>query len=425
MKENNAFAARCGSGDEVMSLAQGIKEMKNMLLVLPSRLRSMWAENSSVFPESLRLNLNRIIYCALVSIPINLVNILAVFLRTPLNETEALWRQGVILGNGGMLLSMIVFLIAGLRFRRTGRQRPAFVLSILLVLTLFVVACTLSAVDQLITTNITPFVLACLLAGALLMFRPLTSGLIFIAGLTMFVLLIDQGGDTGVLLSNRINGLTAAGLGFGLSLASWRHLIVELRQRRQIEAQSAELERVNRELKAMAFTDSLTGLPNRRYFDQAMERELASIERGGKTASIIEFDLDFFKNINDSLGHTAGDEILRQVAALAGETTRKADLLARYGGEEFILLLPETPLEGAVTAAENLRRRIASHTFRSGGQEIKLTGSFGVAEISVNTGVNFYRAVDRALYRAKQKGRNCVCVEVMPDGEAPARFDAP
>ena len=186
-----------------------------MLLTLPSRLRSIWTENSSAFPESLRLNLNRILYCALVSIPINLVNIFAVFLRNPLNETEALWRQGVILGNGGMLLSMIVFLIAALRLRRSGRrQRSAFILSILLVLTLFVVACALCAVDQLITTNITPFVLACLVAGALLMFRPLTSGLVFVVGLTMFVLVIDRGGDTGVLLSNRINGLTAAGLGF-------------------------------------------------------------------------------------------------------------------------------------------------------------------------------------------------------------------
>ncbi len=407
-----------------MGLAPSIKEKNNVLRSLPAHLKTIWAENSSVAADSIRLNLNRIIYCALVSIPVNLINILQVFLRNPMNGMEADWRQGVMLGNGGMLLSMIFFLIAALRLRQTGRQRPAFVLSVLVVFTLFVVASALSAVDQLITTNITPFVLACLVAGALFMLRPFASGLVFIAGLAMFVVVIDRGGNPDVLLSNRINGLTAAGLGFGLSLASWRHLIIGLRQRRQIEAQSAELERVNRELKAMAFTDSLTGLPNRRYFDQAMERALAAIQRGGKAASVIEFDLDFFKNINDSLGHTAGDEILRQIAALAGETTRKADLLARYGGEEFILLLPETPLEGAVTAAENLRRQIASHPFRSGDREIKLTGSFGVAEISVSSGANYYRAVDRALYRAKQKGRNCVCVEAMSDANPSPRLDA-
>jgi diguanylate cyclase (GGDEF)-like protein len=385
----------------------------------------MWAENSSVFSESVRLNQNRTIYCALISIPINLVNILQVLLRTPLSETEVAWQQGVILGNGVMLLSMVIILLAALWLRRAGHQRPAFVLSILQVLTLFIVAGALTAVDQLITTNITPFVLACLVAGALFIFRPVTSAIIFTMGLTMFVIVIDRGGDPDVLLSNRINGLAAAGLGFGLSLASWRHLLVELRQRRQIEAQSAELERVNRELEAMAYTDSLTGLPNRRYFDQAMARELAAIERGGKPASVIEFDLDFFKNINDSLGHIAGDEILRQVAALACEATRKADLLARYGGEEFILLLPDTPLDGAATVAENLRRRIASHTFRVGDQQISLTGSFGVVEIRADTGANFYRAVDRALYRAKQKGRNRIYVEVTAEEGAPPHDNAP
>jgi len=385
----------------------------------------MWAENSSVFSESVRLNQNRTIYCALISIPINLVNILQVLLRTPLSETEVAWQQGVILGNGVMLLSMVIILLAALWLRRAGHQRPAFVLSILQVLTLFIVAGALTAVDQLITTNITPFVLACLVAGALFIFRPVTSAIIFTMGLTMFVIVIDRGGDPDVLLSNRINGLAAAGLGFGLSLASWRHLLVELRQRRQIEAQSAELERVNRELEAMAYTDSLTGLPNRRYFDQAMARELAAIERGGKPASVIEFDLDFFKNINDSLGHIAGDEILRQVAALACEATRKADLLARYGGEEFILLLPDTPLDGAATVAENLRRRIASHTFRVGDQQISLTGSFGVVEIRADTGENFYRAVDRALYRAKRKGRNRIYVEVTAEEGAPPHDNAP
>ena len=385
----------------------------------------MWAENSSVFSESVRLNQNRTIYCALISIPINLVNILQVLLRTPLSETEVAWQQGVILGNGVMLLSMVIILLAALWLRRAGHQRPAFVLSILQVLTLFIVAGALTAVDQLITTNITPFVLACLVAGALFIFRPVTSAIIFTMGLTMFVIVIDRGGDPDVLLSNRINGLAAAGLGFGLSLASWRHLLVELRQRRQIEAQSAELERVNRELEAMAYTDSLTGLPNRRYFDQAMARELAAIERGGKPASVIEFDLDFFKNINDSLGHIAGDEILRQVAALACEATRKADLLARYGGEEFILLLPDTPLDGAATVAENLRQRIASHVFRVGDQQISLTGSFGVAEIRADTGENFYRAVDRALYRAKRKGRNRIYVEVTAEEGAPPHDNAP
>jgi diguanylate cyclase (GGDEF)-like protein len=164
----------------------------------------------------------------------------------------------------------------------------------------------------------------------------------------------------------------------------------------------------------MAFTDSLTGLPNRRYFDQAVARELAAIARGGPSAGVIEFDLDFFKEINDSRGHAAGDEVLRQIASLVSGTIRKADMFARYGGEEFILLLPGTSLPGATATAEKLRKQIEARAFKADEEEIRLTASFGVAELNTDPAISCYRSVDRALYRAKQQGRNRV--EVMAPG---------
>jgi diguanylate cyclase (GGDEF)-like protein len=266
----------------------------------------------------------------------------------------------------------------------------------------------ITTIDQLVTTNITPFVLVAMIVGTMFLMRPRLSATLFAAAYAAFFFTLGSGENSEVLLSNRTNALTAVAIGYALSWTMWRHFSIEIRQRRQIEAQSAELERVNRELQNMAFTDSLTGLPNRRYFDQAMGRELAAIERGGPPASVVEFDLDHFKEINDTCGHAAGDEILRQVAELVSGTVRKADMFARYGGEEFILLLPGTALDGAREAAEKLRMRIEEHVFLADGQKVNLTASFGVAELSMNPVVGYYRSVDHALYHAKQLGRNRV-----------------
>jgi len=388
---------------------------------LKSRLKALLGANGSLCEECVPVNLNRAFYCALIAMPVNLLNVLQLWFKATGGGVEAEWRQGVVTGNGVMFLLMGVFLIAALRLKRTGSVPGARALHLLLTLTLLASAVAITAVDQLVTANITPYLLACMVVGAMFLIRPGVSALLFAASYAAFYFAVDRGAEVDVVLSNRVNGMTAAAVGFALSLAMWRHFTVEVRQRRQIEAQRQELERVNRELQNMAFTDSLTGLPNRRYFDQAVARELAAIGRGGPPAGVIEFDLDFFKEVNDTCGHAAGDEVLRQIAALVSGTVRKSDMFARYGGEEFILLLPGTALSGAAAAAEKLRKQIEEHVFGADGREIRLTASFGVAELNSDSAIS-YRSVDRALYRAKQRGRNRV--EVMAPGDPDAHGPA-
>lgn len=365
-------------------------------------------ENDGLQGESAAVNLGRIVVCAIFAIPVNLLHILVFSLRSPDSAAEAAWRTGIILSHLIVMALMALFWIAARKMQRSALKTGAKLLPIAMALTFLISGVAITAIDQLVTTNITPFALVSMIVGTMFLLRPHLSAPLFAVGYAAFFVMLGSGENPDVLLSNRTNALTAVAIGFALSWTMWRHFSVEIRQRRQIEAQSAELERINRELQNMAFTDSLTGLPNRRYFDQAMARELAAIERGGPPASVIEFDLDHFKEINDTCGHAAGDEILRQVARLVSGTVRKADMFARYGGEEFILLLPGTALDGAREAAEKLRKHVEEHVFLVDGREVRLTASFGVAELSVNAVVSFYRSVDHALYHAKQLGRNRV-----------------
>lgn len=375
---------------------------------------ALWRENNSLERECTAVNLNRIIQGAAFAIPMDLAHVVIFSLRSPGSAQEAAWRTGIIACHLALVALMTLFGLTAWKLRGTGRFTCATILQLALVVSLITIGVVITVIDQSVTTNITPYVLVLMIVGTLFLIRPLYSTLIFLASYAALHFALGTGANPEVLLSNRTNAVTAMAIGICLSLAMWRHFSVEIRQRRQIEAQRAELERVNRELQNMAFTDCLTGLPNRRYFDQAMARELAAIERGGPPAGVVEFDLDNFKMINDTCGHAAGDEVLRQVARLVSGAVRKSDMIARYGGEEFILLLPGTALEGAREAAEKLRKRIEEHVFIADGQEVGLTASFGVAELSVSPVMHCYRSVDHALYRAKQLGRNRV--EVMePD----------
>jgi diguanylate cyclase (GGDEF)-like protein len=175
-----------------------------------------------------------------------------------------------------------------------------------------------------------------------------------------------------------------------------------------------QLEENNRKLERLSTLDTLTGLANRRRFDEALLQEWRRAARDQGSLSLIFCDIDFFKGYNDSYGHQAGDECLHQVArALAEVVNRPADLAARYGGEEFVVLLVDTVLEGAVFLAERMRARIESLRIahRSSGLGAFLTASFGVASLVPRPGVrpeDLIAIADHALYAAKQQGRNRV-----------------
>ena len=190
-------------------------------------------------------------------------------------------------------------------------------------------------------------------------------------------------------------------------------LIAEVRNVRLLAAIAAvsletmwEIEEVTRR----ARTDQLTGLANRRHFDEQIARVLAETDRFGGSASLVVADIDFFKAVNDTYGHDGGDLVLQSVAQTFQEGVRNVDTCARYGGEEIAVLLPQTSMDGARDFAERLRKAIESRTVLHDGRAISVTASFGVATYpdSVATHDAFFPTADRALYQAKAEGRNRV-----------------
>lgn len=167
-----------------------------------------------------------------------------------------------------------------------------------------------------------------------------------------------------------------------------------------------EIEEVSRR----ARTDALTGLANRRAFDEHLSQLLAHADRFGHSLSLILADVDHFKNVNDTWGHEAGDVVLQHIAKTLQDGVRAVDVCARFGGEEIALLLPQTALPGAAELADRLRQAIGDKPVVWAGNEIKVTVSCGVAcyPDGVLTKEALFAAADRALYEAKSAGRNCV-----------------
>jgi diguanylate cyclase (GGDEF)-like protein len=166
--------------------------------------------------------------------------------------------------------------------------------------------------------------------------------------------------------------------------------------------------RLLRQLEALSRTDALTGALNRRAFDDTLRQERERARRYGLSLSLILFDLDHFKAVNDTHGHMAGDEVLKEFVRLAGTVFRDSDGLYRYGGEEFAVLMPHTVLGGALLAAGRMVSATADTAFRSGSLTMRVTVSAGVAsaEGSGLDTIDLTKAADEALYQAKRAGRS-------------------
>lgn len=167
----------------------------------------------------------------------------------------------------------------------------------------------------------------------------------------------------------------------------------------------------NADLQRKTIQDDLTTAFNRRYLDAYLDEELDRVRRYRRTLSILFFDLDHLKDVNDRHGHLAGSRVLRELAQLIKGKLRKSDRIFRYGGDEFVVTLPETGTEGALCVAHRLRRMVRSHRFLStSGQAVKLTASFGVATFPQDGALqkDLLRAADRAMYRVKTRTRDGV-----------------
>ncbi len=171
-----------------------------------------------------------------------------------------------------------------------------------------------------------------------------------------------------------------------------------------------ERKRMDEELKRLATTDILTGAYNRTSFDEIIEREIERVKRYNKPLSVIMFDIDHFKQVNDTFGHNVGDAVLKKIAYLVRKILRKVDYFMRWGGEEFIIISAGTDREQAYTLAERIRKRIGNYKF---DHIDKITVSCGVAEYTEeDTENSLIKRADDAMYKAKRKGRNRVAVAV-------------
>lgn len=183
---------------------------------------------------------------------------------------------------------------------------------------------------------------------------------------------------------------------YSTAINGYEGLIINIQDKKENEIQ----------LMTLAIKDNLTGLYNRMYFDKELEKEVDRATRYGTSTSLVMYDLDKFKIVNDVYGHDMGDEVLKRVSGIVDANIRKSDIHARWGGEEFVILMPNTDVSGAATLAEKIRKIIEKDVHSTIGM---ITASFGVGEkVENETITEWFRRVDSALLEAKRKGRNRV-----------------
>jgi len=186
------------------------------------------------------------------------------------------------------------------------------------------------------------------------------------------------------------------------------HLDLKL-SRDMLEDKNKELQQAYETIEKLALTDSLTGLANRRSIMNLMLIEVSRCDRNGGYFSLIMCDIDFFKKVNDTYGHDAGDYVLKTVSEMMRTNLRQQDVISRWGGEEFLIMLPQTDLDKAVAVAEKLREAVKTAVMSFAGEHFSITMTFGVSRFDKGSGIEHsIKKADDALYTGKQTGRNKV-----------------
>lgn len=203
--------------------------------------------------------------------------------------------------------------------------------------------------------------------------------------------------------------LLATALFFGIFLI-YPLIRTQAKEEFKLRAMTETLSARSETLEHAALTDGLTGMQNRRYFDDALREYLMEFRRIEKPIGLMILDLDHFKQINDTHGHDAGDEVLRTVAGCLRDLTRYHDVVARLGGEEFAVVAPNMNEDQLFKLAERIRKEVASLVVMAGSVRLRVTTSVGLAVWDGKEPADdFYRRADRQLYQAKREGRNRVC----------------
>ncbi len=176
-----------------------------------------------------------------------------------------------------------------------------------------------------------------------------------------------------------------------------------------IASNRKQLQAANEELAHLSRTDRLTQLNNRGFWEEALEKDFKRFKRYNQPSSLVMFDIDHFKKVNDTYGHQAGDEVIRQVAQALRENLRDVDVAGRYGGEEFGVILPGTDADGAMNFCERLRKHVESLVVEHDEHKIRFTISLGISQLSdsLDAHTEWLEQSDQALYKSKESGRNC------------------
>ncbi len=390
--------------------------MEQIFLLSLRKTTARWrAEDAQVVDDATRVNLFRMRILWPVAAAFNgllLLGFLWRMLDDALAPAAAQWNVRLVWVHAGIVAATLAW---GWVIKRAGATRHARLdrwLATASAAFIMVAGIALVAVDQPISSNITAYLLASLTAGSAFYLQPRVAGLLYLASYVAFFCVMGwTQANPDMLLSNRVNGFVVCVVSCLCSSFLWRQFCTITLQQRQLEKVNAELSQKQRDLERLTRQDGLTGLFNRNTFVELSRSELKRAQRQGSATTILLLDLDHFKRINDTWGHPAGDAVLRHVATLASGTVRSTDLVGRLGGEEFIVLLPNTSAEAGRRLAEKLRARLETSVVQWEGTRIPVTASFGLASTTPAEKRDFdhlYTEADKALYLAKQRGRNRV-----------------
>lgn len=385
---------------------------KEILFSILKPLHALRAEHDSVAEAASQDSLRRFPWILGAAIPALLLGALANW--NLVGETMPVAYAGKNIASW-LNLSLVGWLLVMALMVRFGRltHRGSVVVLLVLALSSLLIMAGRSAIDQWGAASLTMFTLGSVFVGALFLIRPMHAIVVYTVSYGFFYYAIGlTQPKLGLLHVNQAQGFGAAACGLLLSILLWRkHTVMTLLQR-NLQAANEELKKHQIQLQVLVQQDPLTGLFNRREFAKLANIELMRAQRDRRDTAAIMVDLDFFKRINDTYGHPAGDEVLKFMATALRSCVRSTDMIARLGGEEFIVLLPKTSLEAAMTVAEKIRELVQKSPIHIEARpDIQVTASFGVTGITADQNGSLealYAAADQALYAAKSNGRNRV-----------------
>jgi len=367
--------------------------------------------------DDARANLARVVAVIPVILALHLVHLLVMTSDVAPSSTpaESRWHQLIALAHGTVALCSLG--VGGfalwLRRRPVGPSTENLTRSVgpLFVGIYLLFAAVVAGIDQLVTPNITPYLVAVFATGTFLPIPVIPLTLLHLVSLVVFALAVNAFAPAGpAVLSNLLNGLTVALAGWAIARALRTARAKNSAQAMTIQEQKSVLATMNEELQRLAHLDALTSLPNRRSLLERSEQMRAHAARHKEPLALLMIDVDHFKQVNDQLGHGRGDEVLIGIVGACMSELRAEDLLGRIGGEEFAAILPQCTAEGARLVAERMRHKVESLALpHPNGAHV--TVCVGVSQVvpDAERAIDIaLEAADSSLYEAKRAGRNRV-----------------